>query len=99
MTELSSVLSKVGFTEDELKVYEVVVGFGFRTIGQVTSYTSLSYKQVSDAATSLVTKNYLKKIVGKTEIPSIVFGTSFDTPVNSASVGMTSGKYQGKSLT
>ena len=60
-------LKKVGFTENELKVYEVIVAFGFRTVGQICSYTSLSMSDVSSVCLSLQERNFLKIVKGKTE--------------------------------
>ncbi|MCH8906620.1 MAG: hypothetical protein IH840_05985, partial [Candidatus Heimdallarchaeota archaeon] len=65
MSDLSRVLSKIGLTESELKVYEVVIGFGFRTAGQINSYCELGYQEVREACESLIEKNFLKKVVGK----------------------------------
>ncbi|MCE7737612.1 MAG: hypothetical protein GPJ54_22165 [Candidatus Heimdallarchaeota archaeon] len=67
MTELDEVLTKIGFTEDELKVYEVVVAFNFRTVGQISSYTNLDISKVHQVCESLISKNFLKKLVHKSE--------------------------------
>ncbi|MHA2032255.1 MAG: helix-turn-helix domain-containing protein, partial [Candidatus Kariarchaeaceae archaeon] len=65
MSELNELLTKIGFSENELKVYEVVVAFNFRTIGQINSYTNIGINEVQNACESLVSKNFLKKIIHK----------------------------------
>ncbi|MHA2249524.1 MAG: apolipoprotein A-IV repeat region-like domain-containing protein [Candidatus Kariarchaeaceae archaeon] len=67
MSELSDVLEKIGLTSNELKVYEVIIAFGFRTKGQISSYTDLVIDEVSEACTSLVEKNFLKLVKGRSE--------------------------------
>ena len=61
VSELTEVLDKIGFTESELKVYEVIVAFNFRTIGQINSYTNMGISEVNNACESLVSKNFLLK--------------------------------------
>ncbi|MFV2013852.1 MAG: helix-turn-helix domain-containing protein, partial [Candidatus Heimdallarchaeota archaeon] len=60
MSDLDEVLTKIGFTEDEFKVYEVVVAFNFRTIGQISSYTNMDNSNVKHACESLISKNFMK---------------------------------------
>ena len=68
MSEIKEVLDKIGFTEEELKVYNTVVAFSFRTVGQISSYTGLDMEIVRSACTGLMEKNYLKKVEGRNEL-------------------------------
>ncbi|MCY3411691.1 MAG: hypothetical protein INQ03_08680 [Candidatus Heimdallarchaeota archaeon] len=62
MNDLKEVLSKVGLSEDELAVYNVVVAFGLRTAGQIASYTNQDFHQVQKTCASLIDKKYLIKV-------------------------------------
>lgn len=68
MSELNDVLTKVGLNENELKIYNVIVGFGFRTIGQISTYTGLDLNAISESCSSLMDKNFLLKSKGVNEL-------------------------------
>ncbi|MHA2055032.1 MAG: helix-turn-helix domain-containing protein, partial [Candidatus Hodarchaeales archaeon] len=71
MSNLENVLEKIGFSSEELKVYQVIIAFGFRTAGQISSYTQLPISKVTKACSSLVDRNYLKKVTGISEEGSV----------------------------
>lgn len=67
MSDLKEVLSRIGMTEDELKIYNVVVAFGFRTAGQISSYVNIDPITVKEVCGGLISKNYLKSVKHITE--------------------------------
>lgn len=67
---LKSELTKIGFSENEALVYEVLVSFGYRTLGQLSFYTKLSTEDLIGAIGTLKGKNYIKEVPGKEGSPN-----------------------------
>ncbi len=65
MSEMNDILSKVGLTESEMQVYNAIIAFGMRTVGQVSAYTNMAMDEVQNYCQSLMDKSYLIKVESK----------------------------------
>ena len=65
--EMISVLERVGLGAEEAKIYELLVSFSYRTLGQLDVYTKFERSQILDSLDKLIEKGYVKIIAGKTD--------------------------------
>lgn len=60
-------LKSIGFEDTQATVYQHLVGFGFRTAGQILAYTDeMSLDDIQTALRQLEEKGFLKRVDGKT---------------------------------
>ena len=68
---ISDDLKAIGFDGLKASVYEVLVGFNFRTAGQISSYTQKELSQVQSALSELKNDGFVKEIKMKSNDSSI----------------------------
>ncbi len=68
---ISDDLRAIGFDDTKAKVYEVLVGFNFRTAGQISAYTDLDMGTVQGALSELKTDGFVKEVPTKAPESSI----------------------------
>ncbi|MHA1911730.1 MAG: helix-turn-helix domain-containing protein [Candidatus Kariarchaeaceae archaeon] len=94
--EMISVLERVGLGAEEAKIYELLVSFSYRTLGQLDVYTKFERSQILDSLGKLIEKGYVKIIAGKTDetnqylplSPRIMLGADISAQINTALTGV-----------
>ncbi len=94
--EMISVLERVGLGAEEAKIYELLVSFSYRTLGQLDVYTKFERSQILDSIEKLIEKGYVKIIAGKTDetnqylplSPRIMLGADISAQINTALTGV-----------
>ncbi|MCF2144258.1 MAG: hypothetical protein K9W42_11210 [Candidatus Heimdallarchaeota archaeon] len=61
----SSLLSQIGFSENEQQVYLTILGIGNASLGEIALQTQLPLEEIQQIIQELTNRGYLKKIEGK----------------------------------